>query len=59
MDVLAVAEKFCAGWTSLDAEGFSVLFAPEGRMRSNQPPAIGVSDTRCQSSRKRTYIATW
>jgi len=30
MDVVAVAEKFCAGWTSLDAEAFSVLFAPEG-----------------------------
>ena len=30
MDVLAVAEKFCAGWTSLDAQAFSVLFAPEG-----------------------------
>ena len=30
MDVVAVAEKFCAGWTSLDAEAFSMLFAPEG-----------------------------
>lgn len=30
MDVLAVAQKFCAGWTSLDAQAFSVLFAPEG-----------------------------
>jgi uncharacterized protein (TIGR02246 family) len=30
MDVGAVAEKFCAGWTSLDAEAFSMLFAPEG-----------------------------
>jgi hypothetical protein len=30
MDVLAVVEKFCAGWTSLDAEAFGMLFAPEG-----------------------------
>jgi hypothetical protein len=30
MDVVAVAEKFCAGWTSLDSEAFSMLFAPEG-----------------------------
>jgi SnoaL-like domain len=30
MDVIAVAERFCAGWTSLDAEAFSMLFAPEG-----------------------------
>jgi hypothetical protein len=30
MDVAAVAEKFCAGWTSLNAEAFGMLFAPEG-----------------------------
>jgi hypothetical protein len=30
MDVVAVAQKFCAGWTSLDAEAVSLLFAPEG-----------------------------
>jgi hypothetical protein len=30
MDLVAVAQKFCAGWTSPDAEAFSMLFAPEG-----------------------------
>jgi hypothetical protein len=27
---VAVAGKFCAGWTSLDAGAFSMQFAPEG-----------------------------
>ena len=30
MNVIEVAEKFCAAWSSLDAEAFSSLFAPDG-----------------------------
>lgn len=30
MAIGAVADKFCAGWTSMDAAAFSELFAPDG-----------------------------
>jgi steroid delta-isomerase-like uncharacterized protein len=30
MNAIEVAEKFCAAWSSLDAEAFGSLFAPDG-----------------------------
>lgn len=30
MNVIEVAEKFCAAWSSLDADALSSLFAPDG-----------------------------
>jgi uncharacterized protein (TIGR02246 family) len=30
MNLIEVAEKFCAAWSSPDAEAFSSLFAPDG-----------------------------
>ena len=54
MDVVAVAEKFCAGWTSLDSEAFSMLFAPEG---SYTDIAFGI--TRRGRDKVREHHRIW
>jgi len=54
MDVVAVAERFCAGWTSLDAEAFSMLFAPEG---SYTDIAFGI--TRRGRDKVREHHRIW
>jgi hypothetical protein len=60
MDVVAVVEKFCAGWTSLDAEAFSRLFALEGyyrhSFRNNEARARSSTGTSSDVANRRARI---
>ena len=54
MNVVSIADRFCAGWTSLDAEAFSTLFAPEG---SYMDIAFGI--TRRGRDQVREHHRIW